>query len=87
MATGFDSVYSNPEEDKVPEPEVEKPVDETPEFDEDMAKSIDLELGNQPPEQEAHQEFQDKTNEGSVWDLSEDELDTPPFLRGRKDRR
>lgn len=87
VATGFDSVYSNPEEDKVPEPEVEKPVDETPEFDEDMAKSIDLELGNQPPEQEAHQEFQDKTNEGSVWDLSEDELDTPPFLRGRKDRR
>lgn len=87
VATGFDSVYYNPEEDKTTEVESEKAVDEEPAFDEDMAKSIDLELGNQTSEQEAHEEFQDRNNEGGVWDLSEDELDTPPFLRGRKDRR
>lgn len=87
VATGFDSVYYNPEEDKATEVESEKAVDEEPAFDEDMAKSIDLELGNQTSEQEAHEEFQDRNNEGGVWDLSEDELDTPPFLRGRKDRR
>ncbi len=87
VATGFDSMYHNPTEDEPAKTDSDQPAEPAPEFDEDMARSIDLELNNKTTDERAHEEFQDKTNEGGVWDLSEDELDTPPFLRRRKDKR
>lgn len=86
VATGFDSMYHNPTEDEPAKTDSDQPAEPAPEFDEDMARSIDLELNNKTTDERAHEEFQDKTNEGGVWDLSEDELDTPPFLRRRKDK-
>ena len=80
-------MYHNPTEDEPAKTDSDRPAEPAPEFDEDMARSIDLELNNKTTDEQAHEEFQDKTNEGGVWDLSEDELDTPPFLRRRKDKR
>ena len=101
VATGFDSMYRDQNNntskthqsdalDSAPDEEDQsKPVTEpVRDLDEDMVKSIDLELDNYDQDKtKEHEEFQDKTTEGSVWDLSEDELDTPAFLRRRKDKR
>lgn len=94
VATGFDAMYYNPEEDTKTEtaPEhktVNQPTTSPsePEFDEEMAKSIDLELDKTTEHEQEHADFQDKDDEGGVWDLSQEVLDMPPFLRDRRDER
>lgn len=91
VATGFDSVYRNNQpEVELPQSKPQMPaaadVGSVPELDEDMMQSIDLELKKDEEEQD-RADFQDnQASEDNVWDLSDDELDTPAFLRRRKDK-
>lgn len=91
VATGFDSVYRNNQpEVELPQSKPQMPaaadVGSVPELDEDMMQSIDLELKKDEEEQDRADFQENQASEDNVWDLSDDELDTPAFLRRRKDK-
>lgn len=95
VATGFDSVYHNNRQAVLPD---NKPVEEVVkleelkvlpkgDLDEEMVESIDLELEKKTEATNKGDISDDAADEVSnVWDLSEDELDMPAFLRRRKDK-
>lgn len=91
VATGFDSVYRNNQpEVELPQSKPQMPaaadVGSVSELDEDMMQSIDLELKKDEEEQDRADFQENQASEDNVWDLSDDELDTPAFLRRRKDK-
>lgn len=82
VATGFDSVYYNQNDETTEKPELENESQPRPisDLDEPEINEIDLNLNDRD---ETERKDLDKDDD-DVWDISDDETDTPAFLRRRQ---